>query len=323
MVAAFVVAVVLLTTFVFWERHTDHPILDVTFFKNPRFTAASIAITLVFFAMFGSLFFVSQYLQFVLGYTALKSGVRLLPVAVALMVAAPLSAKLVGLGRHQEGRHARAGARRRWRCCCSRGSPTPAATRSCAAVLVIIGVGMGLAMAPATDSIMGSLPPEKAGVGSAMNDTTREIGGALGVAIMGSITTAVLHVADHRQRRTSSTLQAASPEAADAVKDSVGARVGRGRASCRPSSPQPITAAANDAFIHAIDRTVIVGAVVALLGAARRLLLPARARPTRRDEPIDGARRRRRAALLDDPEQRLGSRAGARSGCSPTPACRA
>ncbi len=63
----------LLTAFVFWERHTDHPILDVSFFANPRFTAASIAVTLVFFAMFGSLFFVSQYLQFVLGYTALES----------------------------------------------------------------------------------------------------------------------------------------------------------------------------------------------------------------------------------------------------------
>ena len=62
----------LLTAFVFWERHTDHPILDVRFFANPRFTAASIAVTLVFFAMFGSLFFVSQYLQFVLGYSALR-----------------------------------------------------------------------------------------------------------------------------------------------------------------------------------------------------------------------------------------------------------
>ena len=78
------------------SAHVDHPILDVSFFANPRFTAASVAITLVFFAMFGSLFFVSQYLQFVLGYCALESGVRLLPVAGALMVAAPLSAVLVG-----------------------------------------------------------------------------------------------------------------------------------------------------------------------------------------------------------------------------------
>ena len=84
MVGAFVAAVVLLISFVLWERRIDHPILDVRFFKNPRFTAASIAITLVFFAMFGSMFFVSQYLQFVLGYSALKSGVRLIPIAGAL-----------------------------------------------------------------------------------------------------------------------------------------------------------------------------------------------------------------------------------------------
>jgi EmrB/QacA subfamily drug resistance transporter len=94
-VGSFVIGASLLTAFVVWERRTDHPILDVTFFRNPRFTAASIAVTLVFFAMFGSLFFVSQYLQFVLGYTAFESGVRLLPVAVTLMIAAPTSAKLV------------------------------------------------------------------------------------------------------------------------------------------------------------------------------------------------------------------------------------
>src|SRR4029077_4497564 len=95
-VGCFGVAIVLLVSFVLWERHTEHPILDVTFFANPRFSAASGAVPLVFFAMFGSLFFVSQYLQFVLGYSALKSGVRLLPLAASLMVAAPLSAKLVG-----------------------------------------------------------------------------------------------------------------------------------------------------------------------------------------------------------------------------------
>ena len=94
-VIGFVAAVVLLTSFTFWERHIDHPILDVRFFKNPRFSAASIAVTLVFFAMFGCLFFVSQYLQFVLGFSALESGVRLLPVAAFPHGGRPLSAKLV------------------------------------------------------------------------------------------------------------------------------------------------------------------------------------------------------------------------------------
>ncbi len=296
---AFGVAVVLLTAFVLWERRTDHPILDVTFFKNARFTAASIAVTLVFFAMFGSLFFISQYLQFVLGYTALKSGVGLVPVAAALMVAAPLSARLVSL----------AGTKRVVTlglifvaialAIFSRSTAT-SGYGLVALVLVIIGIGMGLAMAPATDSIMGSLPPEKAGVGSAMNDTTREIGGALGVAIMGSLATAaytdrIVHNVNY------GALQKVSPEAAKAVKDSVG-----GAALAATHLPVSVrgavVAAANDAFVHAMDHALIVAAVVALLGAAvAYLFLPARARDAQElDDLVQGAARRL------DPEVRLG-----------------
>ena len=89
------IGAVLLGAFAWWELRTDHPMLDVTFFKNPRFTAASAAITLTFFAMFGSLFVFTQYLQFVLGYTPLQTGVRLLAFAVPMMIIAPLSARLV------------------------------------------------------------------------------------------------------------------------------------------------------------------------------------------------------------------------------------
>src|SRR5689334_6031721 len=88
-VGAFAVGALLLAAFIVWELRSDHPMLDVTFFKNPRFSAASIAVTLVFFALFGSLFFVSQYLQFVLGYDPLQAGVCLLPIAGALVIAAP------------------------------------------------------------------------------------------------------------------------------------------------------------------------------------------------------------------------------------------
>jgi EmrB/QacA subfamily drug resistance transporter len=299
--AAFLIAVVLLTAFVLWERRTDHPILDVSFFADPRFTAASVAITLVFFAMFGSLFFISQYLQFVLGFSALKSGAALVPVAVALMVSAPLSAKLV----------VRAGTKRVVtlglvlvavalllfsRTTESSGYPLVAA------VLVIIGVGMGLAMAPATDSIMGSLPPEKAGVGSAMNDTTREIGGALGVAIMGSITAAV-YSSQIAANPSFTQLQKASPQVAKAVQDSIGGAV-IAAAALPQAVGDTITAAANSAFIHAMDRTVIVAAVVALAGAAiAYLFLPARPRSSNAmDDLVDDAA----ARLKDDPQQRLG-----------------
>ena len=282
-VGSFVLATVTLTAFVLWERHTDHPILDVTFFADPRFTAASISITLVFFAMFGSLFFVSQYLQFVLGYSALQSGVRLLPVAAALMVAAPLSAKLT----------ARFGTKRivtlgllltaAALLLFSRATDT-SGYPLVAAVLVIIGVGMGLAMAPATDSIMGSLPPEKAGVGSAMNDTTREIGGALGVAILGSITTAI-YTSTITGNADFAKLKAASPAGAQAVQDSVGGAALLAE-KLPPAFAHALTAVANDAFVHAVDRSVVVGAMVAALGAGvAYFFLPARDHAA---EPLDG-----------------------------------
>lgn len=296
-VGSFVLATVTLTAFVLWERHTDHPILDVTFFADPRFTAASISITLVFFAMFGSLFFVSQYLQFVLGYSALQSGIRLLPVAVALMVAAPLSAKLTARFGTKKivtlGLLLTAAALLLF----SRATDT-SGYPLVAAVLVIIGVGMGLAMAPATDSIMGSLPPEKAGVGSAMNDTTREIGGALGVAILGSITTAI-YTSTITGNADFAKLKAASPAGAQAVQDSVGGAALLAE-KLPPAFAHALTAAANDAFVHAVDRSVVVGAVVAALGAAvAYFFLPARdhaAEPL--DELIDGA------AIRLAPEQR-------------------
>jgi EmrB/QacA subfamily drug resistance transporter len=295
-IVAFLVAAVLLTAFVAWERRTDHPILDVTFFTNARFTAASIAVTLVFFAMFGSLFFISQYLQFVLGYTALKSGVGLVPVAVALMVAAPLSARLVS----------RAGTKRTVTlglffvavalAVFSR-STASSGYVLVALVLVIIGIGMGLAMAPATDSIMGSLPPEKAGVGSAMNDTTREIGGALGVAIMGSIATASYSASIVRNANFGA-LQQASPAAAQAVKDSVGSAAIA--ATHLPVAVRgAVVAAANDAFVHAMDHALLIAAFVALAGAAvAYLFLPARARDA---DPIDNVV----DDIVDDTARRL------------------
>ena len=302
-VGSFVLAIVLLTSFVFWERASDHPLLDVGFFRDPRFTAASVAITLVFFAMFGSVFFVSQYLQFVLGYSALKSGAALLPVAATLMVTAPLSARLV--------------VRFGTKVIVTIGLVLVAAALFLfsfatatsgyglvAAVLVVIGLGMGLAMAPATDSIMGSLPPDKAGVGSAMNDTTREIGGALGVAILGSIATGV-YASQITGEPEFATLQSASPEAAAAVQDSVGSAALVAEQLPADLASQ-LVSVANDAFVHALDRAVIVGAVVALAGALVALrFLPARPRAEADDDGdrlVEGAS----ARLLDDPEQRLG-----------------
>jgi MFS transporter, DHA2 family, multidrug resistance protein len=157
---------------------------------QPRFSAASGTITLVFFALFGSLFLMTQYWQLVHGYSPLEAGVRLLPHAATMMIVAPLSARLVeragtkrvvliGLGLIVTGL-----------LLLSTIEPdTPYVV--VISFFVVMAGGMGMTMAPATESVMGSLPREKAGVGSAINDTTRQVGGALGVAIIGSIVSSV------------------------------------------------------------------------------------------------------------------------------------
>ncbi|MEO6628317.1 MAG: DHA2 family efflux MFS transporter permease subunit, partial [Aquihabitans sp.] len=92
---AFGIGVVAIGVFVWWQMTTDDPMLDVRFFQNPRFTAANVAITLTFFAMFGSMFVITQFMQFVLGYSPLQAGIRSIPLAAVLMIVAPLSTKLV------------------------------------------------------------------------------------------------------------------------------------------------------------------------------------------------------------------------------------
>jgi EmrB/QacA subfamily drug resistance transporter len=184
--AALAIAGVLLAAFVLWERRTPHPMLNLDFFKNPRFTSASASISVLFFTLFGSIFLLTQYFQFVLGYSPLEAGVRLLPLALTMMVVAPISARIVE----------RAGTK----IVVATGLFIVAlsvlsyvqldASTGYGTIfwrLMLFAVGMGLTMAPATESIMGSLPLAKAGVGSAMNDTTRQVGGALGVAIIGSV----------------------------------------------------------------------------------------------------------------------------------------
>ena len=179
-----------LGAFAIWELRSDHPMLNVGFFSNPRFTAASLAITLNFFALFGSLFLLTQYLQSVLGFSALAAGVRIIPFAVVMMAVAPQSAKLaerfgtkvvvtVGLVIVAAGLAV-----------ITLVEPSAGYTPVFFA-FVIMALGMALTMAPATESIMGSLPRDKAGVGSAVNDTTRQVGGALGVAIIGSVYSSV------------------------------------------------------------------------------------------------------------------------------------
>ena len=171
--------------------------LDLSFFKNPRFSAANSAITLTFFALFGTMFLLTQYWQFVHGYTPLEAGVRMLPFAAVMMITAPLSAHFV----ERLGTKAIVTAGLLVVAAGMLGLSFIGTETAYVRVIVVycfVALGMRLVMAPATESVMGSLPREKAGVGSAVNDTTRQVGGALGVAVIGSIVASVYsaHITD-------------------------------------------------------------------------------------------------------------------------------
>jgi EmrB/QacA subfamily drug resistance transporter len=188
----FATGLVFLGVFAAWEAHNPRPMLDVRFFRNPRFSAASATITLAYFALFASTFLLTQYFQFVLGYSPLESGLMLTPVALGLMIGSPTAPRFV----HRFGTKlvvvigllvvASAMA-----CYASDTIMSSFALGFC--VRLVYGIGMGITVSPVTESIMGSLPPGRAGVGSAVNDTTRQTGGALGVAVLGSIFAAGYH----------------------------------------------------------------------------------------------------------------------------------
>jgi len=265
--AAFGVAAVLAVAFGWWERRSRHPMLPLEFFGDPRFSAASGAIAMAFFALFGSVFLLTQHLQFVLGYTPLQTGVRVLPVAV-LVVAAPLAAWLVErVGTKLvvvAGLLVVAGAL--WLLSTVQ---LGGGYGLVAATLALLGIGMGFTVAPATESIMGSLPLAKAGVGSAMNDTTRQVGGALGVAVLGSVLAAGYGAA------IQPALRGAPPPVARAAGDSIGAAATIA-AQLGPHG-RGLLEAARSAFIQGMGDAVQVGAGVAAVAALLVLLfLPAR-----------------------------------------------
>jgi EmrB/QacA subfamily drug resistance transporter len=262
-VAMFVLSAVVLVAFALWERRSDHPMLDVNFFRNMRFTAASGGITLLFFAMFGTIFLLTQYLQVVMSYSPFQAGVRLLPWAGTMLIVAPLSAKLV----EYVGTKIVVGS---GLLCAALGltllANMPAENISFNGDvlwrMIVLAVGMGLTMAPATESIMGSLPRAKAGVGSAVNDTTRQVGGALGVAIVGSVMSSV-YVSRVDAVIAGKPLPA---KAVEAIHGSVGGAVEAAKQLPAPFN-HLLDTAAKDAFVAGLHRGVLVAAGAALLGS--------------------------------------------------------
>jgi len=271
--AAFAAGGLILGAFFVWELRSDHPMLDLRFFRNPRFSVASGAIALTFFAMFGSVFLLTQYLQFVLGYSPLQSGARLLAYAIPMMIFAPLSARFVerlgakvvvagGMAVFAVGMLS---------------SVALDASSSYGAIawrMALMGTGMALTMAPATDSIMGSVPLAKAGVGSAINDTTRQIGGAVGIAVIGSVFSSLYSssVGDAVAGRP------VPPALLEGIKDSVGFALAAA-ARLGGVAGSELAGAARTAFVDGMHAGLVVAGLVALAGAIAVVIwLPARAR---------------------------------------------
>src|SRR5580693_7175826 len=263
--------------FTWWELRIPNPLIDLRVFAVRAFSAAAASVTVIFFALFGSLFVLTQYLQLVHGYSPLSAGVRALPFAIAMAAVSPVSTVLAGrlgsrvvipagivlmgaglLDLSTAGVHT---------------SYPPLAI-----AVAIMGAGMGLVMAPASTTIMTTVPAHQAGAGSAVNDTIREVGGALGIAIVGSLAENIYRTKLGTALATAHLPQPVSHLATSSVAaaDAVGRHVGG-------TSGAQLTAAAHTAFTTAMATGMRVSAVVALAAAIGiAFALPARRRP----EPV-------------------------------------
>ncbi|MEO8608576.1 MAG: MFS transporter [Chloroflexota bacterium] len=273
-VISFGVAIVLLGIFAWWENRNPDAMLPMRFFTNMSFTGANLALAFVTFSLFGATFFLSQYLQTIQGYTTLEAGIGGLPLAITLTIVASRSSfiaarlgnkytvalgiTVAGLGLLVMSQTYHIG--------------TPFIV--IAIGQIILATGMGTAFSPATNSIMASVPISKAGIGSAMNDTTRQLGGALGVAVLGT-------VLNNLYVQGVSTLHTDLPQlpaaAFDAISNSIQA------AHIVANNPQMPTAArdviintSNQAFVTGMDNAMFIGAMVMFAAALLALaLLPA------------------------------------------------
>ncbi len=299
-VGAAVVAGVGLVAFVLWELRHPRPILDVRRFTARRFAGSNLAVALFFLAVFGAFYYLTQHLQFVLGYDALQTGVRMLPLAGAVFVGSALTALLtprVGM---------------KWTVGAGMAGGTIALallTRVDAgstygdfvAPLIILGLAIGLALSPCTDAIMGAFPESELGVGGAVNDTSLELGGSLGIAILGSLL--ATSYSDHLSDATKGSKLPAS--ALDTAQDSVGAgyavaqgigekahqAAARAQQATDPqqaaqlkqqagelaSGARQMADAVGSAFSDAVAHTSLVGAVILGVGTVLvAVLLPRR-----------------------------------------------
>ena len=255
----FLLTAVLCAAFVRHEGRTPSPMLDLRVFADRRFTASSLAITVAFFALFGFVFLITQYFQFLRGYSPLETGLRILPVALSVVVGSLVGTLLVvRLGNRVvvTAGLLSLGVAFAWASTAS----TATSYVEIAAQMLFLGGGLGLTSAPATEAIMGAVHDDKAGIGSAVNDATREVGGTLGVAVVGSVFASLYALPVTR------TAGAVPPEAAETASESFFAALTV--AGQLPDGPAAaLRAAAEQGFFDGLASGCLVSAGVSLAGA--------------------------------------------------------
>jgi MFS family permease len=288
-VGAFVAAVALLAAFGLVETRTKEPMLPLQFFRQKDFTGGVIIIGLIFFAMLVTFFFLTQYLQLVQGRSAFEAGSMIVIMAVGMMIGAPIAGALVK----------RVGPR-----ILITGSVLPmivglllllnleanSSTLQIAASLVVFGVGAGLGLAPLTDTVMAAVPVNDAGVGSAVNDVSRELGAAFGIAIVGSLVNSI-----YRGNVEEALSGSVPPSAIEAAKEGIGVAAISSE-SLPPDVAAQVMSAANLAFVDAITSGFIFSIAIFVLAAIVAVtLLPNKMRETQAelDDGSDSADRPR------------------------------
>ncbi|MBT5581421.1 MAG: MFS transporter [Acidimicrobiaceae bacterium] len=252
---AFAVGIVTAAVYVWWERRVEYPLLDPRDFLIPRFGLGALTITSAFLAMFGMFFLMTLYMQFVLGWSPLTSAVRLLPFSAVMIIIAPRNPKLTQ--RLGTGRTVTIGflIQSLGFLIAAVGLSEDSSYWIVLAAVIPMAMGMAFLMPPTTNAIVSALPQDKAGVASAVNDTTREVGGAVGIALLGTLVTISY------QSGIGDAAAGLPPELANIAEDSIG---GAAQVASRldPVVAAPLIEAANAAFLDGI--TVAFGTAAAL-----------------------------------------------------------
>ncbi len=268
--AGFALAITGFVTFVKWERRVESPMLDLTFFDDPRFTLGCAAIVTAFLCLFGLYFLLTQYLQEVRGYSPLAAGARTVPAGIAQLVASPVSARLVE--RHGYRPILSVGLVAVAAGAATLGLLGPTSSDWVLAIgLVLLGLGVGTATPPATGAIVVSLPMGKAGVGSAVNDTTRELGGAVGIALLGSL------VSVRFRSGIASAIRKLPTSARSSAEHGVGPALQLVHSREISRAAPKLSAIARSSFTSGLLLAALIGAAIALVGSVLvRLCLPDR-----------------------------------------------